>query len=119
MRGSSERMTLAARLQKAPLLQDERVNFIFNVFRNINLSLIPLLAGKSFIAHPHGSAPVVVYWMVAFLGVVAVALLFLNIVHVWRHVSAWALSKGLTLFLGLIGAYWIALIWILLSYTLA
>lgn len=99
------------RLQGAPYLQDDVVNFIFNNIKNIGLSLLPVVAGRVYIKDPQGDSQALVIFIVFFLAVIALALLGLNILHGWRWLSKQNLPRWLLFPLALIYALAIALVW--------
>lgn len=99
----------AENLQKAPYLQDEVVNFIFNNLRNVGLSILPLLAAKAYLTDSHGDS-VYVVWLVVLISIVtAIMLLALNILHGWRKIFALHISRWVIFTVAILYAYAISI----------
>ena len=99
------------RMQEAPYLKDDVVNFIFNNVRNIGLSLLPLVAAKAYLKNPQGDSGVLVGVTVIVFSVVAMLLLGLNILHGWRkmselRISLWVIIPGAALYAFAISVIW-------------
>lgn len=103
------------RMQAAPYLKDDVVNFLFNNVRNIGLSLLPLVAAKAYVKNPQGDSGVLIGVTVVVFAVVAMLLLGLNILHGWRkmselRISPWIIIPGAALYAFAIAVTWAILL---------
>lgn len=103
------------RMQAAPYLQDDFVNFTFNSLRNIVLSLLPLAASQAYLKNPQGDSGVLVGATVALFALITLLLLVLNILHGWRRISELPISRLVMLPAAAIYAFAIAIIWAILQ----